>query len=167
MITARLVGDRELILKLQAAPGRIREALRAAITREAIALTRYVKEEKLSGQVLNTRSGTLRRKINYQITDNETQITGSVGVKLAYAAAHEFGFNGTVSVRDYVRHVNSRNIRGSLGDSKRGQVASGIAFVHAHERRMHLPERSYLRSSLRENAATIREQLRSAIMGAL
>lgn len=139
----------------------IRGRVRDAVTRAAIMLTAYVKEQKLSGQVLKNRSGTLRRKINYKVTEQENQISAAVGVKLAYAAAHEFGFDGMVSVRDYVRHVNSRNVRGSV-NGKSGKTADGIAFVHAHERHMHLPERSYLRSSLSENAVTIRHMLAAA-----
>jgi phage gpG-like protein len=111
---------------------------------------RYVKERKLSGQVLKNRTGTLRRKINQVVTESPDSIMASVGVKLSYAAIHEYGFDGVESVREYTR-----------------RTAKGIAVVPAHERHVHMPERSYLRSSLRENAASIRDSLAKAVVEAL
>lgn len=166
MIIGKLSGDSEVLLRLKSMSVRVQSALRAEIQRQAIALTRYVKETKLSGQVLKNRTGTLRRKINYEITDSETAVTASVGVKLSYAAAHEYGFDGVVTVRDHVRAVKSRNARGQI-DGKRRTIAQGVAFVHTYQRHMHLPERSYLRSSLRENSASIREALRGAVAEAV
>jgi phage gpG-like protein len=151
-----MIKSRTIVLR-----GRIREAVKRA----AIMLTRYVKEEKLSGQVLKNRTGTLRRKINYEVNETPQAIEASVGVKLSYAAAHEYGFDGMVNVRAHVRRVNSRNVRGQI-DGKSKTTGQGIAFVSAHERHMHLPERSFLRSSLRENSATIVEMLTEAAGGA-
>jgi phage gpG-like protein len=157
MITARIIGADTVQLRFASLPPRLRVALRKAITRDAIALTRYVKEEKLSGQVLKNRTGTLRRKINYTVSESPTAVTASVGVKLSYAAAHEFGFDGVVSVREHLRTVTQAFGR---------PIQPVQAVVRAHEMHMHLPERSFLRSSLKENAPTIREHLRAAIIAA-
>ena len=166
MITGKLTGDQTLLLKLRGMNIRIRDALRRAVTEAAVALTRYVKEEKLSGQVLHNRTGTLRRKINFSVHEDATSVTATVGVKLAYAAVHEYGFDGVVTVREHTRAIASRNVRGSIRGKSRA-IASGVAFVRSYERHMHLPERSYLRSSLRENAGSIRDQLRAAVVQAV
>lgn len=159
IITARL-DDASLALRLQSMGIIMRSNIRDAVTRAAVMLTRYVKEQKLSGQVLKNRTGTLRRKINYTVTETPNEIQASVGVKLSYAAVHEYGFDGTVSVRAHVRQVHSRD-RQSLMTRK--TTGLGIGFVRAHERHMHIPERSYLRSSLAENALTIRDMLAASV----
>lgn len=158
MIIGKVTGDEAVVLRLRVMGDRIRERLSKELTRSAIALTRYVKERKLSGQVLKNRTGTLRRKINYRTTETEKAMTASVGVKLSYAAAHEYGFDGIVTVREHLRQVKQAFGR---------PIAPVTATVHAHQRHMHLPERSFLRSSLRENAPAIRERLRAAVIGAI
>jgi hypothetical protein len=87
---------RPVLLRLRSMDSDARELLRAsrAVLDHADALR---EGEKLSGQVLKNRTGTLRRKINYEVRETPTGITGSVGVKLSYAAAHEYGFDGVVT----------------------------------------------------------------------
>lgn len=180
MITATVVGGEQVIERLQALGPTLREALRAAVTAEAVRLTRYVKEEKLSGQVLHVRTGTLRRKINYVVHETPSAITASVGVQLAYAAIHEYGFDGTETVRAHVRRVAGRDVKGRIAlsrarltpsgqivTSRRGTTGTGIAFVHEFTRHLHMPERSFLRSSLKENELSIREHLQAAVREAL
>jgi phage gpG-like protein len=157
MITFK-VNDQAIIAKLGSMGPRIREALRAAVTREAIALTRVVKEEKLSGQVLKNRTGTLRRSINFSVTEDATGVTGSVGSALKYAAAQEYGFDGVVSVREHLRTIKMAWGR---------PIEPVSATVHAHSRHMHLPERSFLRSALLDRGPTLRAQLHAAVAEAI
>ena len=105
--------------------------------------------------MLKNRTGTLRRKIHYTVTESANEISASVGVKLAYAAAHEYGFDGVVTVKEHLRLVKMAFGR---------PIAPVEATIGAHTRHMHLPERSFLRSSLRENAASIRDQLAAAVV---
>ena len=88
MISAQIIGADAVIAKLGAMPDRVVSLLRAAVEREAIALTGYVKESKLSGQVLRNRTGTLRRSINYAMIGD---LAARVGTNLVYAAIHEYG----------------------------------------------------------------------------
>lgn len=163
MITGRLTGDAAVLLRLRSMGIRIHDRLRREVTAISIDLTRYVKESKLSGQVLKNRTGTLRRKINYEVRESASSIISSVGVKLSYAAPHEYGIDKVVTVREHVRHIASRDVRGKI-DGRRKQVAAGVGYVREHQRHMQLPERSYLRSSLRDKASSIRERLRLAVM---
>ena len=158
MITGRVSGDAAVLLRLKAMNVRVRDALRRGVTREAIALTRFVKEEKLSGQVLKNRTGTLRRKINYVVSETSAGVTGSVGVKLSYAAAHEYGVDKVVTVREHLRTIKEAWGR---------PISPVSATVRAHQRHMRLPERSFLRSSLRDRSPAIREALRLAVHEAI
>jgi phage gpG-like protein len=154
MIAARIIGTDATLLSIRSFGLGIKERVREAVEKEAIRLTRYVKEMKLSGQVLKNRTGTLRRKINYRITETETTVVASVGVKLSYAAAHEYGFDGVVDVKEHLREVRMAWGR---------PITPVQAVVRAHTMHMHVPERSFLRSSLRENAPSIREALAEAV----
>lgn len=156
MIEIRVVGAEEAILTYKSFGLGLRERLRVAVTRSAIMLTRYVKEQKLSGQVLKNRTGTLRRKINYRISESAEEVAGSVGVELAYGAVHEYGFDGVVTVKEHLRTITQ-----AFGRS----IAPTTFTMPAHQRHMKLPERSYLRSSLAENAPSIRDQLAAAVAG--
>lgn len=167
MISAKLTGDQALIARLNRMPTAVHTRLAETVKGWSIRLTAYVKDQKLSGQVLHVRSGTLRRKIHPIFTDTDVAVTGGAGVKLAYARLHEFGFDGMETVRAHVRRVASRSARGwvltSYTDAKRTQVAQGIAFVRSFQRHVKMPERSYLRSSLRDNAPAIMTDLRAAV----
>lgn len=155
MITGKVVGADKLTVRFNEMAPRLRERLKLQITREAVALLRYVKEQKLSGQVLRNRTGTLRRKVNYVVRDGVSDVMATVGVKLSYAGIHEYGFDGTETVREHLRTITQ-----AFGRT----IAPVQVTVREFSRHMHMPERSFLRSSLSENAAGIRERLTAAIV---
>lgn len=157
MIQFTVVGDQAVVSMLQAKVPKLTAAVRNSVTRASIMLLAYVKANKLSGQVLKNRTGTLRRKINFRVTESPGKITGQVGVKLAYAAAHEYGFDGTVSVK-----ASLRTIKQAFGRS----IAPVTFPVRSYTRHMHLPERSFLRSSLRELTSEIQGMIAAAVHGA-
>ena len=53
-----------------------------------------IQENKLSGQVLNARSGRLRDSIAASLTINGNRVSAGVGSDIPYAAIHEYG--GTI-----------------------------------------------------------------------
>jgi len=59
MITARLVGDDAVLAWLRAAPDLVASGLGRAITTLGIELQRKIQENKLTGQTLAARSGSL------------------------------------------------------------------------------------------------------------
>lgn len=157
MITGRVTGDSAVLLQLRSRGLVLREQLRTTVQEQGIRLLRLVKL-KVSGPVLKNRSGTLRRKLNVRFTETANEILSTVGLKLKYAATHEYGFDGIVSIRAHLRRVTQVFGR---------PLASPISVsVRAHTAHMKLPERSYLRSTLREEAPSIREAMRLAIGGA-
>jgi hypothetical protein len=157
MISFSLQGDDAVIHMLQAKVPALTAAVRTSVTRATFMLVGYVKANKLSGQVLKNRTGTLRRKINGRVVESANSIVGQVGVKLAYAAAHEYGFDGNENVREHLRTIKQAF----------GRSISPVTFtVKAHSRHVHLPERSFLRSSLHELTPEIRTMIRTAVLGA-
>lgn len=120
--------------------------LKKEITRIAIEVTAHVKDQKLSGQALKVRSGRLRRSINYKVSESDTNIEATVGTNVEYARVHEFGFKGTVGVREYMR-----------GKKEKFKV-------RAHSRRVNLPERSFLRSALDDKRRDIDSRI-AAVVG--
>lgn len=159
MIAVTLSGDRAVALELRGMTLRVHDALRRAITRESLLLLAAVKEEKLSGQVLKTRTGTLRRSINRRQTETATGIRATVGTNLSYAAIHEYGFDGTQTVRAHMRHITQ-----AFG---RPLATSVMVSVGGFERHVHMPERSFLRSALAERRPAILAALEAAVAKAV
>jgi phage gpG-like protein len=160
MINGEITGAEELRVKFGALPGAILSKLVIVMNAAMIDLQAKVKNDKLSGQVLSRRTGRLSRSINEKVTQDGTLIKGSVGTNVVYAAAHEYGFQGAVTVRE---HVQMRTQ--AFGKPiKNGPIA---VTIRAHAMKMNLPERSFLRSSLAESASSIRAQLNNAVAEAV
>ena len=143
MIEVTVPDTRKLETDLGITRARLLADLKAEIKRVAIDLTAHIKDQKLSGQVLKVQTGRLRRSINYRITESETGIEAKVGTNVEYARIHEFGFKGTVSVKEHLRRV------------RKGKKAT----IRAHTRKVNLPERSFLRSSVTDMKASIDERI--------
>jgi phage gpG-like protein len=122
-----------------------RMRLLAAVTEEAWEFERVVKEEKLSGQVLNQVTGTLIHRMFSDVTDDAAGIIGTVGTDTPYAHIHEYG--------GVIEPVNAVALRFQIN----GQ------WVYA--KRVVMPERSYLRSTLAERADLIRAAMLGAVVG--
>ena len=142
MIEFALPDIGKLDADLKIAGSKVLRAVNNELRRTAIDLTAQVKGGKLSGQVLNVRSGRLRRSINYRVTESATGTEVKVGTNVEYARVHEYGFAGRVSVKEHMRA------------GKR---------VRAHTKNMRVPERSFLRSTLKENRAGIDKRIARAI----
>jgi phage gpG-like protein len=151
MIRAWIVGDDAVIARLDAIPGSVAAAVRRAVEGQAIALTRYVKGSKLSGQVLRNRSGHLRASISYALMIADQGLTAQVGANVEYAHVHEYG-------GDFAIKAHQRMMTQAFG---RPVAIPRMISVRAHD--AHYPERSFLRSSLEENAASIRAAIEAAV----
>jgi len=136
MIRAWIVGDDAVIARLDAIPGSVAAAVRRAVEGQAIALTRYVKGSKLSGQVLRNRSGHLRASISYALMIADQGLTAQVGANVEYAHVHEYG-------GDFAIKAHQRMMTQAFG---RPVAIPRMISVRAHD--AHYPERSFLRSSL-------------------
>ena len=154
MITAYLVGDEQLLERLRALPDAINSGLLRGITQLGIELQRHVQEDKLSGQVLRSRTGSLKSSIDLRVDQSSGAITASIFSDSRYAGVQEYGFAGTVSVR-----ASLRRIREAFGRP----ITEKTISVRAYDRRMDLPERSFLRSALEDMAPAIRDEVEAVL----
>jgi hypothetical protein len=79
-----------------------------------------------------------------------------VSTPVKYARPHEYGFHGTVDVREHMRTIKQAFGR---------PIEPGRGHGSAHSMKMNLPERSFLRSALMdmESAGTIRNEMEAAV----
>jgi phage gpG-like protein len=176
------VDDAKLQASLAGYSSRLITYLAVALDRFSALLQARVKE-KLSDDVLHVRTGTLRRSINRSVTAMEDGVEAVVGTNIEYAPIHEYGFHGEVSVREHARRITTgsrvestldkiriaRTMRhGELGPaSRRTRFVNGVSIVKAHTMQMNMPERSFLRSALRELEAVAVVEVRRAAVAAL
>jgi phage gpG-like protein len=157
MIYGEIIGDREAILKFKNFTPKLRLQIIQSTQRNTAMMIKYVMEEKLSGQVLKNRTGTGRRSINSGgelAYDEGDYIYGKVGTNKRYMLAHEYGFQGTVTVKEHTRMQTMA--WGKPMDPKEVTVLS-------HPMEMNIPERSFLRSSLEDKRADIIQEYRDAV----
>lgn len=136
-IKAFVVGDAEVVQHL----GSLYKDTRVSVVREvgrlAIMLQGHIKQNKLSGQVLRNRTGTLRRDVSQEVEDTPDEIMGRVGTGVFYGKIHEYGWQG------------QRLVTQAFGKPLKFPVWANVT----------VPERSYARSGLRDKADFIRKRL--------
>jgi phage gpG-like protein len=160
MFTIRIDGDKAVIAELDEMPGRVHDALRATIQSLVIKLMAIVQREKLQGQVLRHVTGKLSASIEEEVTENPQGIVGRVfsNGTAPYAAIHEFGYQGAEAVSSFTR-MQTMAFGRPMNPPK--EVVVG-AFV----RQMNMPERSFLRSTLTEQAEFIEKSITDAVVAA-
>ena len=152
MLNVTITGLDKVVSKYEQMPNKIHDGVFRAVTKLALMLEGYVKTQKLSGQVLNKQTGRLMSSIHNDITDQGTSIIGRVfsAQPMPYAAIHEFGFSGSETVRAHIRTmVFGREV--------------GPFTVPSFTRQMNMPERSFMRSSLKENEQRIIQDINTAV----
>ena len=158
MITIDIPKDQAILLRLPLMGDKIRANVYAAVSKLAVELQAYVVQDKLSGQVLNKVTGHLQQSIQQEVTEQRDEVQGKVysAGDVKYAGIHEFG--GTIPAHD----VYAKDAK-CLAFVWQGKQAF---FTHVHIPDVHMPERSFLRSSLEENRANIIDTItRAAVMG--
>jgi len=176
-----------LMAKLSGYPERLTRSVAAALDRSTTMIQVRVKQ-KLSGEVLHVRTGTLRRSINKEVRNaGNGVIEGIVGTNVEYAAIHEYGFKGVISVKAHMRALRKagkdklfktkKSAEFGIWKHVRGRKTGKVAQVHGwftdrqgqsnYLRHVDMPERSFLRSTLKEMEPKVREELRFAMLEAL
>jgi hypothetical protein len=164
MITVTITGFEEVRAKLENVFPAARARLRQTTAKLAVDLQRHVVEDKLSGQVLKNRTGTLRRSINQHVEETSESVTGIVGADMnaaRYARALEYGVTflhpgGTA----YLKFPD-----GAVFISNTNALASRAFRTKAHN--ITQPERSYLRSALKDMRQTILDAFAASLRDAL
>lgn len=154
------VDDTQVLAKFDVMPGRVHDALVAKVGALDLQLEAKVKN-KLSGAVLQVKTGALRRSIFSTVEDQGNAVYGVVASSgdVKYAAIHEFGFSGTEAVKAHVRQISQ-----AFGKPLKNAIA---VQVRAFDRKMDMPQRSFLRSSLAEMKDAITQGLQQAVREAV
>lgn len=152
MFTVSMIGEEQLLARLDRMPERIHGELVRETHSLAISLQGYIISQKLHGQVLNQRSGKLARSIQEVETETETSVQARVfsSGDVKYAAIHEYGFTGAENVKAHIRSMVF------------GKTVAPF-MVPAFTRQMNMPERSFMRSSLSEFQGRISKGYAAAI----
>jgi len=171
----------DVLRKVQSFPQRMGVAICRAMDLENEITVGYIQARKLSqrgpltlGVVTNRLRSSIRPSAA-RVNATGTDVESSIGSNVAYAAPHEFGFDGVVAVRSFTRKNPRGNLYGATTrtfDPKTGRVskakpkpsAAGISIVKAHNRHMRLPERAFIRTSITERAADYGTAISKAIV---
>lgn len=167
MVEVKVVGAEKVASYLRKKSHEVKNSCRDTMNRVTVILQAGV-VGKLNGAVLNVRTGTLRRSINRKVISTNAEVRGSVGTNVKYGAVHEYG--GTFQIpghtatrRKYAIDQSGRRLvatrRQSAPELKSGfrkvqyEVHKASWTVRAHPATY--PERSFLRSTLKEQTAQI------------
>lgn len=162
-ITATLVGDREVIDRLDRMPKRVAAALLKTVAALAMNLRSLIMNKYLSGptgdHTLSVITGALRRSVKYDWEASPDMVRGRVFYSgdVHYAAIHEFG--GTIHIPEIVP-VRAKALHFFMG----GREIFAMR-VRAHD--VHMPERAPMRTAFRMYQPVIVEQMRRAVEGAV
>ena len=156
MLTVSITGDADMAAGLDGLPAATIAAIHAKSGALADRLLARV-QQKLGGEAPRTRTGELAASVSVDgpaLTDDAiTSLTATA----RYAAIQEYG--GVTSPHDILP-----------------QRAKALAFLaggqqvfarHVHHPGSHIPERSYLRSSLAELAPVIAAEMKAAVLAAM
>jgi hypothetical protein len=154
-IQVHVFGKDEWVAKMRTRTAALPGALTTEMQTQMTRLADYVRADKLSGAVLNRRSGTLSRSIYGTASTDGMTVVGKVGSRgVPYANIWE---NTGISAHDVVP-VNAKALHFMIG----GQSVFAM--------RVHIPQqaaRPFLRPSLSENQDKILQALRSKVFEVL
>ena len=151
-IEAVIVGKDALLAKYRQRAATITPKLYKAMLLQMARVAEYSRANKLSGQVLRTRTGTLRRSVAPKANiDNEGNPVGKITTNVPYARIHEYG--GTFAIPSH-----SREITMAFGRP----IAPVTVVVRAHS--VKFPERSFLRTALAEKKDEVFAALRGVVI---
>lgn len=156
MISLAIDGLGPLNGRLAGLPQTLADRLAAELARLGGVLRERV-ERKLSGEVLQQRSGRLAGSITVAVERSGLSASATVSSDAPYAAIHEFG--GTIPVRT----ILPQSAR-ALAFPWRGQQ---LFFKRVSLPAVTMPERSFMRSALAETEPEIRAALDAALAEAV
>ena len=139
-------------------PDRLRAALAVKSAVLATELQATI-QQKLSGDVLNMKSGALAGSIGVAVDESSASITVHIFTSpdVKYAAIHEFG--GTIPPHQ-VLPDKARALAFLVGGKQGFAARVNLPAIT-------MPERSYMRSSLAEMAGEIHDELDVAVVEAI
>lgn len=123
------------------------------MSRLVLALSNRVKFQKLSGQVLKNRTGTLRRSIAPNVSAAGNVIIGTVATNVEYAHIQEYG--GKTPAHD-IFPKKGRALAFMMGGKQ-------VIVKSVHHPGSVIPEHSFMRTSLAEMEPEIKVAFENAV----
>jgi phage gpG-like protein len=163
MLIFNIVGDAAVIAELEKKRTTLTAALFQTMKAEGQSLVAYIRTHKFingptkgknNSKLLHHRTGRLQDSIKATSTQSSGSINTTIGTNVEYAAVHEYGFSGEVTVKEHLRMIKQ-----AFGRA----IKPVQATVREHARMVNIPERSFLRSSLKENEKAIVEALQDTV----
>jgi phage gpG-like protein len=155
MISGTVTGDARVLARFDSLSQTLRAALVESMKRQWFRIQAEVVTGKLSGDPLHRRTGVLASSINVggpdtatAFTEDTTMIVGRIGTRVWYGAVHENG--GTFTIKEHTRTINQ-----AFGRA----ISPREVSVRAHT--MTTPQRSFLRSTLREMRGSVLDAIRA------
>jgi phage gpG-like protein len=148
IIAFEVLNETEVQAKILGTSDRIQAQIVQGLDRANTSLQRHIVSDKLSGEVLKSHTGNLKRAIlQIPATTDGTVISGRVGIgeEAWYGKIHEFG--GVFSAQRHPKTLSEMIRKGRAG----GRIYQ-----------IHFPERSFMRTSFAEMRLEIEEAIRSA-----
>lgn len=160
IVTVSITGDKVLIAKFERVQSAVAAALQKKVTQLTLKLERKIKTEKLNGQVLNRVTGRLARSISHEVQVEQNGVYGRVfsSGDVKYAAIHEFGGQTAPHVI-YPKKAAALSFIGSGGNRVFAKKVN-----HPGSK---MPERSFMRSALRDMSTEISIGLKTAVVNAV
>lgn len=155
-----ITGSEALAAKFTVAGSSIQQEVSQSIKELTYELQEYIQANKVSGQVLNVKTGALRSHIYTRIDESSGITTGTVFIstnQVPYAGEHEYG--GTIRHPGGTAYLISS--AGSRFIPNADPLADSLPRTSAHD--IPMPERSYMRSGLKDFKDRILEALRAAV----
>ena len=150
-------GDDELVDWLRGLPDFVQQVVSAKLAQSAQNLSEYIKNDKLSGQILQSKSGALRNSIYARIYESKSKVFLAVGSRgIDYAAIQEFG--GTT--RPHLMEAKGKVMAFYWYGKK-------SFFRYVSHPGSHIPSRSYIESALQDKWEDISSQVEEAVKGTL
>lgn len=166
MIKAAIVGDPNRVPNylLERIP-KTSKAVQESMSRLLIKLQRKIKTEKLMGQILKERTGKLKQSVHYSVQTKAYNVTGSVFTNKEYAAIHEYG---GVTKAHWIKAKHKKALffqwQGGFNPfSSSGNEGEWRFFKKVWHPGSKMPERSFMRSALKEMGPEIETALNKAL----
>ena len=164
MISATIVGDRELIARIGAMPRVVHDELVTEVRRLGFKLQALVQTNYLTGQVLKVRTGRLKSSITQgakdsrsRFSDSGTEILYYVGTNVEYAAIHEYG--GVIKHPGGTAYIPQPG--GAWWVRNDNPLAAKLPRTKAHD--ITMPKRPYLAPAL----ASMKQEIIDGMQAAL
>lgn len=162
MLTVQVVGDRAVQSRFDKMDSLLHAALLKKISFLSEKLKLYIKTDKLSGQVLNRRTGALVNSIQAVTTDSPDMIQGTVfsAGNVKYAGIHEYG--GVIKHPGGTAYMPITGKGVVFVSNAKAEILRLTKRTKAHD--IPMPMRSFMRSGLADMRQEIISGMKAAVV---